>query len=83
MAAKKGSRGPKIHTYVLKVNKETGQVLEAHLEDAVTGVRKKINLKASRIGSPTTVAFVPGDNILPSGGVVPITRLFLTARKKG
>lgn len=75
MAAKKRIKGPKIHTYVLKVNRETGQVLQAHLEDPISGVRRKINLKASPKGAPTLVMFGPGDRILPSGGGPVIGRL--------
>lgn len=80
MAAKKKSRGPKITTYVLTVNEETGKVLQAHVENSRTGARKKVGVNASIVGVPTAVVFTkhrnPGDRGVPGIGG-PITRLGL------
>ncbi|HZP11542.1 MAG TPA: hypothetical protein VFB36_03865 [Nevskiaceae bacterium] len=77
MAAKK--RGPRITTYVLTVNEETGKVLRAHIEDSRTGERKKVDMKGKSKAGPTIVVFGnkqnPGDDSSLPTVTGPITRL--------
>ncbi len=61
MATKKRSRGPKVITYVLKVNAQTGQILETQVEHPVTGERIKI--KGGLV--PSAIVFGPGGGIEP------------------
>ena len=74
MATKKRRGGPKIHTYVLTVNAETGKVLSTQLEDPVTGRRKRTKMVFSSAGS--VIPHGPETRIL--GGIQPVTRLNLT-----
>ena len=74
MATRK-RRGPKIVTYILKVNEETGRVLEALQEDAMTGQRKAIAFESmlhgtvgNKIPGPH-----PGDKGFPS--IIPVNRM--------
>jgi hypothetical protein len=82
MAAKK-RRGPRVTTYVLTVNEETGKVLGAHVEDPRTGARKKASVQASFRGVPTVVLFgdqqQPGDDSSLPAITGPVTRLALGA----